>query len=135
MEVGARADGRFELWTDFEGVECGVADEDGGVGALEHGDGVGVARDEGGLDEEELAEENIGVGERAARGFVGGDGADGLERDGGIGCVAANDELDGAHVIERGDGAVWDDGKIGRERCDGDKAEVGAGGEELVGAE
>ena len=46
-----------------------------------------------------------------------------------------DDELDGADAVERGDGAAGDNGEIGRERGDGDEAEVGAAGEELVGAE
>ena len=46
-----------------------------------------------------------------------------------------DDELDGADFVERGDGAAGDDGEIGCERGDGDEAEVGAGGEEFVGAE
>ena len=37
--------------------------------------------------------------------------------------------------VERGDGAAGDDGELGGERCDGDEAEVGAAGEEFVGAE
>ena len=37
--------------------------------------------------------------------------------------------------IERGDGAAGDDGELRRERGDGNQAKVGAGGEELVGAE
>ena len=45
------------------------------------------------------------------------------------------DELDGADFVERGDGAAGNDGELGCERGDGDEAEVGAGGEELVGAE
>ena len=46
-----------------------------------------------------------------------------------------DDELDGADFVERSDGAAGDDGEIGGEGGDGDEAEVGAGGEELVGAE
>ena len=46
-----------------------------------------------------------------------------------------DDELDGADAVERGDGAAGDDGEFGRKRGDGDEAEVGAAGEQLVGAE
>ena len=60
----------------FEGEQCGVADEQGGVGVLEHGDGVGWVLEEGGLGAEEFAEEDLGVGEGAAGGGVGGYGAD-----------------------------------------------------------
>jgi len=126
----AGADRGFDLFAGFEGEEGGIADEDGGVGVLEHGDGVGRGREEGGVGAEEFAEEDFGVGERAARGGVGCDGADRAE---GVGRF--DDELDGADFVERGDGAAWDDGEIGREGGDGDEAEVGSGGEELVGAE
>jgi len=46
-----------------------------------------------------------------------------------------DDELDGADLVERCDGAAGDDGEIGCEGGDGDEAEIGSGGEELVGAE
>jgi len=38
-------------------------------------------------------------------------------------------------MVERGDCAAGDDGEIGRERRDGDEAEIGAGGEKFIGAE
>ena len=46
-----------------------------------------------------------------------------------------DDELDGADAIERCDGAAGDDGERGRKGRDGDEAEVGAAGEEFVGAQ
>lgn len=46
-----------------------------------------------------------------------------------------DDELDGADVIERRDGASGDDGEIGGERGDWDEAEIGAAGEQFGGAE
>ena len=51
-----------------------VADEECGVGVREHGDGIGWVLEEGGVGAEELAEEDLGVGEGAAGGGVGGDG-------------------------------------------------------------
>ena len=44
-----------------------------------------------------------------------------------------NDELDGADAVERGDGAVGDDGEVGSEGGNRDEAEVGAVGEEFIG--
>ena len=61
MEVRVRVDRLLECGSDLDGVEGGIADEDSGVGALEHGDGVGFAGDKGWLDGEELAEEDVGV--------------------------------------------------------------------------
>jgi hypothetical protein len=46
---------------------------------LQHGDGIGRRGKKAGLCAKEFAEENLGVGERAARGGVGGDGADPFE--------------------------------------------------------
>lgn len=54
---------------------------------------------------EEVAEEDLGVGAGAAGGCVGGDDAEGLE-----GVRLFDDELNGAHSMERGDGAAGDDG-------------------------
>ena len=58
----------------FEGEESVVADEQGGVGLLKHGDGVSWVLEEGGLGPEELAEKDLGVGEGAARGGIDGYG-------------------------------------------------------------
>ena len=67
-------------------------------------------------------EENLRVGEGAAGGGVGGDGADRgedvVEADGALGmrcAVEFDDELDGADAIERGDGAAGHDGEVWRE--------------------
>ena len=54
---------------------------------------------------EEFAEEDFSVGEGAAGGGVGGYGADGFE---GVGVL--DDQLDGADIVEGGDGAAGDDG-------------------------
>lgn len=86
-------------------------------------------RDEGGWVGGEGAEEEFGVGERAAGGGVGGDGADGLE---GVGLF--EDEEDGTDAGERGDDAAGDDGEFRGEGGDGDEAEVGLAVEESLGA-
>ena len=90
-----RADGGFDLFAGFERREGGVSDEDGSVGVLEHGDGVGWGGEEGGAGVEELAEEDFGVGEGAAGGGVGRDGFYGAE-----GVRGFDDELDGADFVE-----------------------------------
>ena len=46
-----------------------------------------------------------------------------------------DEELDRTHAIERGDGAAGDDGELRSKGSDGDESEIGATGEELVGAE
>ncbi|MCU1252279.1 MAG: hypothetical protein JWQ49_5308 [Edaphobacter sp.] len=96
----AGADGGFDLLAGFEGEEGGVADEDGGVSLLQHGDGVGCGREEGWAGVEEFAEEGFGVGEGAAGGGIGGDGADRAEGVGGFRVGRFNDELDGADFVE-----------------------------------
>ena len=88
IEPEAGADGGFDAVAGFEGDERGIADEQGGVGLGEHGDGVGGRGEEFGVGADELAEEDLRVGERAARGGVGGDGADsgeGAVDEGGVG--------------------------------------------------
>lgn len=131
VEIGVElgCDLRFDLGAVLAGEQRGVADEERGVVSAQHGDGVGGLLDEGGSRADELAEEDLGVGEGAAGGGVGGDGADGFE-----GVAGAEDELDGADVVERGDGAAGDDGELGCEGGDGDEAEVGAAAEDLGGA-
>jgi len=125
----ARANGDFDLFAGFEGEEGGIADEDGGVRVLEHGDWVGCGGNKGGMGPEELSEEDFGVGEGTAGGCVGGDG---------LYCAKSvrgfDDELDGADFVQRSNRATGDDGEIGGEGRDGDEAEIGAGGKELVGA-
>jgi hypothetical protein len=124
------ADGFFDGFPGFEGEESRIADENGGVGLLQHGDGVGRGWQERGMSVEKFAEENFGIGERAARGGVGGDGFYCGERVRGF-----DDELDGADFIERRYGAAGDDGEIRGERGDGNEAEIGASAEEFVGTE
>lgn len=79
---------------------------------------------------EEFAEEDLGVGKRAAGGGVGGDGFYGVK-----GVRGFDDHLNGANLVQRGDGAAGDDGELRRKGGDGDETKVGPGGEELVGAE
>ncbi len=95
VEPLAGAYGLLDCFAGFQGQESGVADEDGCVGELEHRDGVGWGREEGGMGVEEFAEEDLGVGEGAAGGGVGGDGFYCAE---GVGLF--DDELDGADVAE-----------------------------------
>ena len=91
---------------------------------------------EGGVGVVEVLEEDAGVGDGAAAGGVGGDGADLLEGFGGGEPVGILDEeQDAADFVEGGDGAAGDDGEVGGEGGDGDEAEVGGAGVELVGAD
>jgi hypothetical protein len=113
----ARADGSFDLIAGFKGEERRIADEDGGVGLVQHGNGIGWCWKEGGVGIEEFAEEDLGVGERAAGGGVGGDGFYCAEDMGFL-----NDELDGADFVQGRDGAAGDDGEVRRERGDRDQA-------------
>ncbi len=120
----------FDVGLVLAGEEGGVADEEGGVGVLKHGDGVGWAGKKGGRVTYELAEEDLGVGDGGAGGGVGGDGAEVFE-----GVWVLDEEEDGADVVEGGDGAAGDDGEVWGEGGDGDEAEVGFSGEEMLGAE
>ena len=135
VEPLAGADDLLDVFAGLESEEGRIADEDGGVRLLQHGDGVGRCGKECGVGVEEFAEEDFGVGERAAGGGVGSDGFYGVEGMRGFRVPRLYDELDGADFVERGDGAARDDGERRRERGDGDEAEVGACGEKLVGAE
>lgn len=120
----------LDCFAGFESKKSGVADEDRGIGELEHGDGIGRGGNKGGIGAEEFAEEDLGIGEGAARGGIGGDGFHRAE-----GVRQLNDELDGADVAERGDGAAGHDGEIGSECSNGNEAEVGSSGEEFFSTE
>ena len=91
---------------------------------------------EGGAGVVEVLEEDAGVGDGAAAGGVGGEGADLLE-----GFVRGeargifDEEKDAANVVARGDGAARNDGEGGSESGDGDEAEVGGAGVEFGGAD
>ena len=76
VEPEAWADGGFDLGTRLLGDERGVADEQGCVGVGEHVDGVGGRGEKLRRGADEFAEEDLGVGERAAGCGVGFDGAD-----------------------------------------------------------
>src|SRR6201999_1373159 len=73
IEPEAVADGSFDGLAGFKGKQRRVADKNGGVCLLQHGDGVGGSRDKGRPVAGEFAKEYLGVGEGAARGSVGGD--------------------------------------------------------------
>ena len=130
IEPDARADSGFNLLAGFESQERRVADENGCVGLLQHRDGIGWTGNKRGTCANKLAEEDLSVGEGAAGGGVGGDRFYSAESVWGF-----DDELDGANFVQRSDRAAGDDREIGRERGNGDEAEVCASGEKLVGAE
>jgi hypothetical protein len=115
----------------FEGKEGGVADDDGGVGLVEHGVEVGGHGQEwnGGI--APLVEEDAGVGDGGAAGGVGGDGAEGRE-----GLAGAADQEQGADTALGGDGAAGQNAEAGGggEGGDGDEADVGGSGGEASGA-
>jgi len=114
------------------GEECGVADEEGGVGVGEHGGEVGGEVDEVGVGLVEVLEEDAGVGDGAAAGGVGGYGADTLEgfvRGEPVGIF--DEEEDAADFVAAGDSAAGNDGELGGEGGDGDEAEVGGAGVEF----
>lgn len=146
----------FDPLAVFESEERWIADEECGIGAGEHGGGVGGGGDKIGIDADKFAEEYLRVGERAARCGVGGNSADSAENAlrscglcsvGGCECLRGvgravprpegtqragpdfDDKLDGANAVQGCDGASGNDGERGRERGDGDEAEVGAAGE------
>jgi hypothetical protein len=56
----------FDRSAGFEGQQRGVTDENRGVCLLEHRDWVSACGDKGGVCVEKFAEEDLGVGERAA---------------------------------------------------------------------
>ena len=115
----------------FQGQQGGVADEDGGVGSLEHGVEVGRAGQEGDGRVAPLVEEDARVGEGGAAGGVGGDGAQGGERPAGV-----TDQKQRAHAALGGDGAAGQDAqaRCGGESRNGHKADVGLAGGEARGA-
>ncbi len=129
VEVLARAfQGEVDGGVLLEGEEGGVADEEGGVGLGEHGDGVGGGGEEGGVGAEEVAKEDLCVGDGGAGGGVGGDGSNGFE-----GVAGSEEEKDGADAVERRDRTAGDDGEVGGEGGDGDETEGSAAGDEILG--
>ncbi len=78
---------------------------------------------------EEMPEEDLGVGDGAARRGVRGDALDGSKRE-----RLLDDELDGADAGERCDGAAGHDAELRGERGDGDEAEVGTAREQRARA-
>ncbi len=59
----AGADGLLDLGSGFERDQGGVADEQGGISLLEHGDGIGGMLNKSGLRAEEFAKEDFGIRE------------------------------------------------------------------------
>lgn len=78
----------------FEGEQGGVADDNGGVGAVKHEIKVGVVGNEGNFRIAPLVEEDAGVGKGGAAGGIGGHRADGGE---GLGSAA--DQEQRAHTV------------------------------------
>jgi hypothetical protein len=109
----------------FEGKEGWVADEDGGVGVVEHGVQVCRVRQEWDVGIAPVVEEGAGVGDGGAAGCVGCDGAELGE-----GLRGAANEEQGTDAALGGDGAAREDaqGRVGGERGDGDEADVRAVG-------
>ena len=107
----------------FAGEQGGVADEECSVGVGQHREGLGGLLHEVGTIAVEVGEEDLGVGEGAARGGVGGYGADGAE-----GFVDAqtmrvpDEEKDAADFAGGADGAAGDDGEVLVELGDWDEA-------------
>ena len=64
----------------FEGHESGIADEDGGVGSIEHGVEIGGHRNERHVWVSPSMEEDAGVGDGGAAGGIGCDAAQFRER-------------------------------------------------------
>ncbi len=106
----------------FEGEERGVADEDGGVGVLQHVVEVGGQGQERRVRIAPVVKEDAGVGNGGAAGGVGCHGAQLGERLGG-----AADEKQGANAALGSDGASGEDFEAGSggESGDGDETDVG----------
>jgi len=92
----------------FKGEQGGIADEDGGVGLVEHGVEVGGVGQERDLGIAPVVKEDAGVGDGGAAGGVGGDGAELGE-----GLVGAADEEQGTDAALGGDGAAGEDAEGG----------------------
>lgn len=130
VEPMTRAYGLLDCFARFQCKQRRIADENRSVCLLKHGDWIGRRWNKDRVIANEFAKENLGVGEGTARGGVGGDGP---YRAKGMGFL--DDELNGANMAERGDGAARNNGKIGIECGDGDEAEVGASAEQFFGTE
>ncbi len=106
----------------FQSHQGGVADKDGGVGALQHGVQVGGQGQKGHPGVAPVVEEDAGVGQGGAAGRVGGHRAQGGER-----LAGAADQQQRAHAPLGGDGAAGQDAQAGGggQGGDGDQADVG----------
>ena len=115
----------------LEGEQGGIADEEGGVGGLEHGFEVRGMFKEAGLNLPEAGKEDAGVGGRGAGGGVERNAGDAVDAVG-----VTHDEDDGAYAVPGGDGAAGDNGEIGGEGelRDGDESDVGLSRGEFGGA-
>lgn len=116
----------------FEGEERGVADEECGIGCIEHGIEIGGVRFEGRVGFPEVVKKNARVCGGGTRGGVEGDAANVAQV-----AILAGDEEDGADVIAGCDGASGDDEQAGLRGVggDGDETDVGLAGGEFGGAD
>jgi len=114
----------------FKGHERGVADEDCGVGTIEHGIEIGSHWDEGHSGVSPFVKEDSGIGDGGAACGVGCDGAQGSD-----GLCGSTDEQERADPVLRCDGAAGENAKAGRscKGCDWDEANVCDAGCELIG--
>lgn len=115
----------------FEGEECGVADEYGGVGLGEHPVEVGGEGDERDGRISPVMEEDTGVGDGCAGGGVCSYGSEG-----GKGLGGATDQEQRADFVLAGDCAAGEDaeGGVGSEGGDWHEADVGSSRGEAGGA-
>jgi hypothetical protein len=115
----------------LESQQSRIADEDGGVGSLEHGIEVGNRGQEGHVGVAPLTKKNAGVGQGGATGHVGGHGAQGMEPLG-----SAANQQQGTHTALGGDGASGQDSQAGRggQSGDGDEANVRCARGQMGGA-
>ncbi len=122
--------------TVFKGEERGIADEEGGVGDLEHGLEVRGMLNELWLDLPEAGEEDFGVDRRRAGGAVERNAADAGDIVGYGAVGIADDQNDGPDAVLRSDNAGRDYGERRREGegSNGNEADVGFAGSELDGA-
>ena len=116
--------------TFFKGHERGVADEDCGVGTIEHGIEIGSHWDEAHSGVSPFVQEDSGIGDGGAACGVGCDGAQGSD-----GLCGSTDEQERADPVLRCDGAAGENAKAGRsgKGCDWDEANVCDAGCELIG--
>ena len=115
----------------FQGHQGGVADDDSGVGALQHGVQVGGHGQKGHLGVVPVVEEDAGVGQGGAAGHVRGHRAQGSQR-----LAGSPDQQQRPDPALGGDHATRQNAQagMGGQGGDGDQADVGRARREPVGA-